>query len=96
MGTTKEIMDMGNLGKKLDAFGFTVLNADGHNEKDLLEKFKQLLSLNDGKPKAIVAKTVKGHGISFMANNNVWHYTRLTEDTYKAALKELEGQSREE
>lgn len=91
MGSTKEVMDMGDIRNKLEAFGFTSLDADGHNEKDLLEKFNQLLKLNDGKPKAIVAKTVKGHGISFMAANNIWHYTRLTDETYKAALKELEG-----
>ena len=95
MGPTKEVMDMGDIGKKLEAFGFTTLNAEGHNQKDLLEKFNQLLALNDGKPKAIVAKTVKGYGISFMANKNTWHYTRLTEETYKEALKELEGKRRE-
>jgi transketolase len=91
MGTTQEIMNMGDIRKKLEVFGFTALNADGHNEKELLEKVTQLLLLNDDKPKAIVAKTVKGHGISFMANNNIWHYTRLTDETYKAAIKELEG-----
>lgn len=91
MGSTKEVMDMGDIRKKLEAFGFTALDARGHDEKDLLETFNKLLSLNDGKPKAIVAKTVKGHGISFMAANNVWHYTRLTDETYKAAINELEG-----
>jgi transketolase len=91
MGPTKEVMDMGDIRKKLDSFGFTALDADGHDEKDLLSKFKQLFATNDGKPKAIVAKTVKGHGISFMRENNIWHYTRLTDETYKAALEELKG-----
>ncbi len=66
------------------------MNAEGHNEKDLTEKFQKLLSLKDGKPKAIVAKTVKGQGVSFMQANNVWHYTRLNDETYKKALEELQ------
>ena len=91
MGPTEEVMDMGDIRKKLDSFGFTSLDADGHDENDLLNKFNELLALNDGNPKAIVAKTVKGQGISFMKANNAWHYTRLSNETYEEAMKELEG-----
>lgn len=91
MGTTEEVMDMGDIRAKLESFGFNALDADGHDEKDLLNKFNQLLATKDNKPKAIVARTVKGHGISFMAGNNAWHYTRLDNETYEAAMKELEG-----
>jgi len=90
MGSTKEVMDMGDIRLKLEAFGFTALNVDGHNEKDLLKAINQLLDTHDGKPKALVAKTVKGYGVSFMAANNIWHYTRLTNETYQAAINELE------
>ena len=89
MGSTKEVMDMGDIRNKLEAFGFNAVDADGHNEEDLLAKFNKLLSVKDAKPKAIVARTVKGHGISFMEANNMWHYTRLTEETYQAAVNEL-------
>lgn len=89
MGTTKEVLDMGSFKQKLEAFGFTTLDVDGHDEKDLLEKFNKLNSINDGKPKALVANTVKGKGVSFMHANNIWHYTRLTPETYKAAVAEL-------
>ncbi len=91
MGPTEEVMDMGDISKKLESFGFNTLNADGHDESDLLSKINKLLEIKDNRPKAIVAKTVKGHGISFMKANNAWHYTRLTNETFEAAIKELEG-----
>lgn len=89
MGTTKEVMDMGSFKQKLDAFGFTTFEADGHNEAELLEKFTKLNSTKDGKPKALVASTVKGKGVSFMDGNNIWHYTRLTDEVYAKAVEEL-------
>lgn len=89
MGATKEVLNMGSFKQKLEAFGFTTLEADGHDEADLLKKFQQLNSINDGRPKALVADTVKGKGVSFMHGNNIWHYTRLTEETYKKAVAEL-------
>ncbi len=92
MGPTKEVMDMGDIRVKLEAFGFNAVDADGHDEADLLKNFTELSKIQDGKPKAIVAKTVKGHGISFMQANNVWHYSRLDTETYEAALKELKSE----
>ena len=47
----------------------------------------------NGRPKAVVANTVKGKGVSFMEQNNAWHYTRLSPDTYQAALAELEARA---
>lgn len=89
MGSTKEVMDMGDIRQKLDSFGFTAFDVHGHNESELEERIKNLFQINDQKPKAIVAKTVKGYGVSFMEENNIWHYTRLTEETYNKALEEL-------
>ena len=43
----------------------------------------------NGSPKAIVATSVKGKGVSFMENDNIWHYTRLTPETHAAAIAEL-------
>lgn len=91
MGPTKDVMDMGDIRKKLDSFGFTAVDCNGHDEVDLLNKFNYLLSQNDGRPKALVAATNKGHGVSFMNANNIWHYTRLTPETYKSAVLEIEG-----
>jgi len=89
MGTTKDVMDMGSFKNKLESFGFTTLEVDGHDQGALLKAFNKLNALNDGRPKALVASTVKGKGVSFMDGDNVWHYTRLTDEMYKAAVSEL-------
>ena len=49
-----------------------------------------LEGMANGRPKAIVARTVKGKGVSFMEDDNKWHYTRLTDATYRSAMQELE------
>ena len=92
MGSTDEVMNLGSLQQKFEAFGFDALTVNGHDEHALDAALTQLKLLSNGKPKAIIANTIKGRGISFMENNNIWHYTRLTEETYQAAMREL-GQS---
>jgi transketolase len=89
MGTTDEVLRLGNLAEKFRAFGFETIESDGHDEGALHDALQELLSSRSAKPKAIVADTVKGCGVSFMAGDNRWHYTRLTADTYKAAITEL-------
>ena len=51
----------------------------------------ELLALDAPRPRALVAHTVKGRGVSFMEGDNRWHYTRLTPATFAAALGELEA-----
>jgi transketolase len=92
MGMTDEIMALGNLKGKFEAFGFTVLEVDGHDLNELDEALNLLKGQVDGKPKAIIANTIKGKGVSFMENNNKWHYTRLDSTTYKDALREVGDQ----
>ena len=89
MGSTADVMNLGSLAAKFAAFGFDTRSADGHDE-DALEAALGQAKAADGRPKAIVARTVKGKGVSFMENRNEWHYTRLTEETYHAALREVE------
>jgi transketolase len=89
MGTTQEVMHLSDLGKKLVAFDFDTLVVDGHSESDLTKAFSALKAQKNGRPKAIVANTIKGKGVSFMEGDNTWHYTRLDATTYKNALKEL-------
>jgi len=90
MGKTAEVMQLGSLQAKFEAFGFEAVTVDGHDEKVLEHALTQLKASKNGAPKAIIAKTVKGKGVSFMENQNIWHYTRLTEDTFGAAMAELE------
>lgn len=89
MGRTLEVMDMGSFKQKLTAFGCEARDVNGHDEAALDRVFAELTALPGDRPRAVVAHTVKGHGVSFMADDNRWHYTRLSEDTYQAALAEL-------
>jgi transketolase len=91
MGRTQEVMDLGRLEAKFAAFGFHTLAVDGHDEQALDRALDELTAARDGRPKALVARTVKGRGVSFMENDNIWHYTRLTPETYERAVRELDG-----
>lgn len=89
MGTTDEILNLSSMSAKLKAFNFDVAELDGHDIKALDDTLVHFRSLQSTAPKAIIAKTVKGKGVSFMEARNEWHYTRLNKETYQAALKEL-------
>lgn len=90
MGKTAEVMKLGSLQDKFIAFGFEAVTIDGHDELAIESALTQLKASKNGLPKAIVARTIKGKGVSFMENQNIWHYTRLTEDSFGAAMAELE------
>lgn len=87
-GKTSEIMDMGNLVKKWETFGFEVKEVDGHDISQIHNAFYGMNATN--KPTAIIANTIKGKGISFMENNNIWHHNYLNDEQYKTAILELE------
>lgn len=90
MGRTDEVMRLGHIAAKCQAFGCETFEVDGHDEDALHEVYSRCAERRNGRPKAIVAQTVKGKGVSFMEHDNIWHYTRLNETTYPAALAELE------
>lgn len=87
-GTTDDIMSMGDLSKKWEAFGWTVKEVDGHDVGQLIEA---LSDRSSDKPLAVIAHTVKGKGISFMENNPKWHHSVLSQKLYDEAMQELEG-----
>lgn len=89
MGTTDEVIALGDIEEKFRAFGFDAMTIDGHDEDAIDAAYSQMKRARNGKPKAIVATSVKGKGISFMEHNNIWHYTRLTAETHAAAIAEL-------
>jgi transketolase len=91
MGETKDVLNMLSLHNKFTAFGFDCLEIDGHDEDAITKSIKKLNDLNTIKPKVIVANTIKGKGVSFMEHNNMWHYTRLNEETYNRAISELKA-----
>ena len=74
---------------KIRAFGWEVHEVDGHKTEDI---YRAVGSLSGKKPSVIVAKTVKGKGVSFMENVPIWHYRSPTSAEYQRALEELEQQ----
>jgi transketolase len=89
MGSTDEVMALGNIEEKFRAFGFDAVTIDGHDEAAIDAAYTRIKAAANGRPKAIVGVSVKGKGVSFMENNNIWHYTRLNADTHAAAVGEL-------
>lgn len=89
MGTTDEVIGLGDIRAKFETFGFDAISVDGHDEIAIDQGYQTLKTRKDGRPKAMVARTVKGKGVSFMEHDNIWHYTRLTAQTYSAATSEL-------
>ena len=87
-GPIAEVMDPTPHDKKLEAFGFHVISVDGHSFEDLERAFAEARTIK-GKPTAIVAKTVKGKGVSFMENKVNWHGSAPNDEQYEAALAEL-------
>ncbi|MDB5037803.1 MAG: Transketolase domain protein [Bacteriovoracaceae bacterium] len=88
MGRVEEILSLESLPDKFRSFGFDVLECDGHESSAIENSIQKLFSKNK-KPKALIARTLKGKGVSFIEGQNAWHYTRLTKETYEAAGKEL-------
>jgi transketolase len=86
-GTNDEVMSLGDLPAKLRAFGFELFEIDGH---DLGAVEAALSTPVSGKPKCILAHTVKGKGVSFMENQVGWHGKAPNAEQRQQALQELE------
>ena len=78
---------------KWRAFGWRAIETDGHDVDALRAAFDEAKgNLGGGQPTVVIAKTVKGKGVSFMENNILWHYRTPQGEEYEAALRELEAQ----
>jgi len=90
-GNCTDIINLEPFIDKWKSFNFDSVIAENGNCFDSLQSaFSQLDSFTNDKPKCIIARTIKGSGISFMENKMEWHYLSMTDDQYSAALKELE------
>ena len=89
-GANDDVMALGDIGAKFAAFGFEVFHVDGHDIEALQDVFAKAAEVK-GRPSAIIAKTVKGKGISFMENQAGWHGKAMNEEEFTAAKAELEG-----
>ncbi len=88
-GNTEKILSLGEVSKKLEAFGWEVREIDGHSITEIYISIMESMQRN-GKPKAIVARTVKGKGVSYMQNTHEFHGKPPNKEQYEKAIKELE------
>lgn len=86
MGSTNEILKLNSIQEKFESFGFEAITIDGHDEEEINSTISKLWESNSNAPKALIAKTIKGKGVPFMEGDNIWHYTRLSSETYQLAL----------
>ena len=86
-GPTCEVMDLGNVPEKFAAFGWTVITCDGHSLQELIGSFSKAKTAPG--PAVIVARTMKGRGVSFMENLCDWHGKAPNAEECATALAEL-------
>ena len=87
-GTIEEVMSPYPIDKKFESFGFNVIQIDGHNIEKIKSALKQARETKN-KPTCIIAKTIKGKGVSFMENKAEWHGKAPNSEQYAQAMKEL-------
>jgi len=90
-GPTAEVMNSAPIDKKFEAFGWNTLLIDG-NDLEAIEKAVECAKATKGKPTAIVCKTVKGKGVSYMENSVGWHGKAPNDEEYEKAMAELKAQ----
>ena len=88
-GPIDEVNSPYPIDKKFEAFNFHVINIDGHDFDAIDAAFKEARRTK-GQPTAIIAKTVKGKGVSFMENQASWHGAAPNDEQYKTAMEDLE------
>jgi transketolase len=88
-GRTEAVSQLTPLGEKFRAFGYAVREVDGNNVEDLVDLFDQV-PFETGKPNLVLARTIKGKGVSFIEDQAGWHHHVPTDEEYRVALIELE------
>lgn len=86
-GNTEDVKALGDLSEKIRAFGWNVIDIDGHNIQEIYSSIED--AKLSSKPTAIVAKTIKGKGVSFMENDAGWHGKAPAKDDFERAMIEL-------
>lgn len=89
-GTTDEVMPLGSMKEKWEAFGWNVIEVDGHDVCKICESI-DIAKKTKGKPTVLIADTIKGKGVSFMEGRFEWHAGGTTEEQYNQGLAELKG-----
>ena len=87
-GNIEDVCSPYPIDKKFEAFNFHVINIDGHNFEEIAAAFKEARETK-GQPTAIIAKTVKGKGVSFMENQASWHGSAPNDEQFAVAMEDL-------
>ena len=87
-GSTDAVASMDPLVDKLKGFPITIHSVNGHD----LDAIRVALNASSPQPKLVILNTIKGHGVSFMEREMMWHYLPLNEEQYEKALCEMEGE----
>lgn len=93
-GACEDVMSAEPIDKKLEAFGFEVVTINGNDLDEIENAFEKFHSV-EGKPFAIIMKTVKGMGVSYMENAVDWHGKAPNDEEYKVAMAELNAKMKE-
>jgi transketolase len=88
LGYTDEVLSLTPMGARWRAFGWDVLEVDGH-DVDLISKRIAQLDTSNGPPHVLIAHTTFGKGVSYMERKIKWHYWPMSEDEYRQAMKEV-------
>lgn len=89
-GTTDQVMNLGNIHQKFDAFGWKTLETNGNNMEELVSTLRDAKSLTGkGQPVAILMNTIMGKGVDFMENDHNWHGVAPNDEQLKKALAQL-------
>lgn len=89
-GFLNKVTGLGNIANKYRAFGWNVIEIDGHNIREIVNVFDNLPNASSDIPTVIVCHTIKGNGVDFMENKPQWHAGKINEEQYKTALACLE------
>ena len=87
-GTIDKVMSPYPIKEKFESFGFHTIEIDGHDYEQIINSFEEAKTIK-GKPTAIIAKTVKGKGVSFMENQASWHGKAPGEKEFEIAMQDL-------
>lgn len=90
-GETEKVMSLEPLSDKWRAFGWRVVEVDGHDMAQLVDVIDDLPPASSNVPTVIIGNTVKGNGISFMAGSAAWHAGSLNDEKYNAAVNEVKA-----
>ena len=88
-GDITKVMNPMPIKEKYDAFGWHTIEIDGHDYNQIESAINEAKTIK-GKPTAIICKTIKGKGVSFMEGQASWHGSAPNEEQYNAAIKELD------